>query len=158
MLTKLCAVESKANEMERCAHQLKQNMRHQFSLQLMKLPAVIRKMSVTEFCEVYHADINAVVSAEIIKSKNQSITAAPLTGAGAAPPSARKPAPVRTSAREALQPAVAPNASAGATSLLMTGFDINKLQGMRVEEQLRYIATMQSQLEAVTSQLKAASK
>jgi hypothetical protein len=37
-------------------------------------------------------------------------------------------------------------------------FDISKLQGMGVDEQLRYLQAMQSQIEAVASQLKAAAK
>ncbi len=72
-LLTLLAVETRCQEMESCAHRLQQNMRDQFRIQLMKLPASIRKMPVSEFVEVYHADVNAVVSAEVIKSKNQAV-------------------------------------------------------------------------------------
>lgn len=132
--------------MEAYAHQLKQNMRDQFRIQLMKLPSSIRRMPVREFCEVYHADINAVVSAEIIKSKNQNITVATPGGAPAVSSSARK------------TPMLSKGSAATAMPATLGGFDITKLQGMGVDEQLRYLQTMQSQIEAMQSQLKVAAK
>jgi hypothetical protein len=129
--------------MESCAHRLKQNMRDQFRIQLMKLPLQIRRMPVSEFCEVYHADVNAVVSAEIIKSKNPSMNAPEQAQA-----SARK-TPARAMAREAVKPlgaAVAPNAFPSLVS-------IDALKGLHADEQARYLEALRAQLNALQSQL-----
>ena len=100
----------------------------------MKLPSNVRKMSVSEFCEVYHADINSVVNAEEIKAANQ------VKGMSrATPATASKRSRPRKTAAALDQP-----------------FNLDMLQGKGVEEQLAFLNQWKSQLDAFSSQLKVA--
>jgi hypothetical protein len=94
-------------------------------------------MSISEFCDVFHADINVVVNAEEIKAKNQVIGA--------------QPTPVSVTGTKRGRPRK--NVDMG------DGFNVASLQGLQgkgLDEQLRFIQQCQSQLDAYASQLKVA--
>lgn len=121
--------------MDSCVQRLKQNMRNEFRVQLMKLPLNVRRMPLSEFCDVFNADINVVVSAEEIKAKTK--IAAPAAAAAAAPATGTK----RGRSAKNLD--------------LADGLSL-QMQGRDVEEQLRLLEQMRSQLDAFASQLKVA--
>ena len=128
------AVESRCSEMDSCAQRLKQNMRNEFRVQLMKLPVSVRKMPVSEFCDVFNADINVIVSAEEIKAKTKVAPsmAGAAVGGGGVPGTGTKRGRVKN-------------------------VDLaDALQGRDVDEQMRFLEHMRSQIDAYASQLKVA--
>lgn len=154
-------VTTRSAEMESCAHRLKQNMRDQFRIQLMALPTHIRKMSVNDFCNKYHCDVNQVVSAEIVRTKNAAATV------GATPVAASSPRKVpRTSARDAVKPVKSAQQRGGvnnrhqhvsgddaAVAAPGPALDLAMLQGKDASEQMRLLNEFRAQIAALQSQL-----
>lgn len=95
-------------------------------------------MSVAEFCNVYHADINGVINAEEIKAKTKIVgSSAPVSGA------------VQTPGTKRGRPAKQTDPSEG-----FSAATLQALQGRGLDDQLRVLQQMQSQLDAFASQLK----
>lgn len=93
-------------------------------------------MSVAEFCHVYHADINGVINAEEIKAKTKIV--GPPTSLSAA---------VQTPGTKRGRPKA--DASEG-----FSAATLQALQGKGLDDQLRMIQQIQSQLDAYASQIK----
>lgn len=104
----------------------------------MKLPMNIRKMPVSEFCEKFGADLNAVVNAEEIKLKNQVV-------GGSAPLTSTKRGRTTPRSKAVVDPSEGFNMAT-----------MQALQGKGLEEQLRFLQQWQNQLDAFASQLKVA--